>query len=129
MTPVESLEELKEKRWYLASPYRNYEAGRHRAYMDVLDVSERLRKANIFHYCPIVASHEWADIAGIDPVDNAIWTEINWPWMGRCHGLLIAGMLGWERSEGIICEKRVFVQQKKPIRILSLGLIGLKTAA
>lgn len=125
MNPIESLAELKANGfWYLMSPYRKYQGGNlHRAYMDVLEISELLKHAGVKHYSPIVASHEWAFISGVSPIDNAFWLRINWPWMGASVGGLIVSLEGWEQSDGIKEEQRWFLNHKKPVKLIAPSLL------
>lgn len=126
MQQVASLSELKlsqGKFWYLGSPYTKYEGGLEAAYMYAHDLSESLHQDHIPHYAPVVASHEWAQIAGIDPRDGYLWGAINLPWMDRAHGLIVVSMKGWKESVGLKAEMEWFKIQDRPVLCLDPNMI------
>jgi hypothetical protein len=120
MRVVASIEELRlppGQFWYLASPYskrRDLDA----AAMEVIDISTDLEQLSVANFAPIPTLHDVARTAGIDPRDDQFWKEVLEPWLRKAHGCLVAMMDGWDRSNGVTHERRVFTAFDRPVLYL-----------
>lgn len=104
--------------WYVATPYTNYADGIEAAYHDAREVDAMLDWARVPRFTPIVSAHENAMATGIDPKDHDFWMGVDFPFMERAHGLIVAMLDGWEASRGVTMERLYFVGQERPIYFL-----------
>lgn len=104
--------------WYVATPYSKYKGGLEAAYLAAHDVSADLHNAGVRNYTPIVYTHTLAHELGIDPRDHEFWMDADYPFMERAHGLIVAGMDGWDESDGVAYEIDMFTDAGKPIVFL-----------
>lgn len=126
MKRIETIGELRlppGKFWFLGSPYTLYHAGTEVAYEYIKDISASLYEDGIAHYCPVVPSHEWSIISGLDPLDLQVWLPINQPWMDLAHGLCVVRMRGWADSVGLKQEIEWFESTGRPVVSFSPDMI------
>ena len=101
--------------WYLASPYSGYEHGLDAAYKEVAKVAARLTIAKIPIFCPIIHSHSITENSDIDPLDFALWMEVDSHFTTLACGLIVLMMPGWLESKGVQAEIKEFEEAGKPI--------------
>ena len=106
---------LKNGYWYLASPYSKYPDGLEKAFLDAARAAGWFNNRGISVYSPIVHTHPIAKVAGIDPVDQEFWLEVDRPMMNAAHGLIVLQLEGWEESSGIAYEIEVFQDTEQEI--------------
>lgn len=120
LTAVAGLHDLKldDGFWYLGSPFRSYYAGQHAAYLYVSDIETALQEEGVNVFSPIVFCNRLCDQLGIAPDDNDFWTAAFKPFTAKAHGLIVAGMEGWEVSNGLREEINIFKSAGKPTLFL-----------
>lgn len=100
---------------YLATPYTKYPHGLERAFADACRITAQLTQCHIKVYSPIVHCHSLCLYSDLDPLDYSIWKPINMAMLSICDPLIVAHMEGWDKSEGIADEVKVFEQLGKRI--------------
>jgi hypothetical protein len=114
---VKSVDELqipKGSFWYMASPYSKH-ANLDMAALDAMDVAGDLEHLGIPHFAPIPTLHDVARCAGVDPRCDEFWKEVLEPWLRRSYGCLVVMMDGWNESDGVTHERRVFTAFERPV--------------
>lgn len=106
--------------YYLASPYTKYKSGDIEAsFIESARIAGALLKLGHDVYSPIVHMHPLSVHGRIDPLDHAIWLPANQAMMDRCDALLVAQMVGWSESRGVLHEIESYTNAGKPISYLS----------
>lgn len=114
---------------YLATPYSKYNGGIELAHKDAAKLAARLVRAGLKLFCPITHTHSIATLGGIDPLDHDIWMPFDRPMMDVCKTLLIGKLGGWDYSDGINKEIKVFAGAGKPIFYLDPDTLGVTRRA
>lgn len=120
MTPIRNAVELRLDRgyWYVATPYTHYPHGLEAAYHDAREIDAMLDWGRVPRFTPIVSTHEIARATGLDPKDHDFWMGVDRPFMKRAHGLIIAMMDDWDKSQGITLERLFFEKHERPVHLL-----------
>lgn len=108
--------------WYLATPYSKYLDGLDQSYWDGSRASGFLHRHDIPHIYAIGQCHTAAKLGGLDPRDGFAWQRRLQPLIERSGGLIIVKMPGWDDSDGIAEEIRIFTEAGKPIEHLEWPL-------
>jgi len=74
-----------------------------------------LIKRGITCYCPVAECHPVAIEAGIDPLDNALWTEDLEPKLKAAYGVIVGALDGEAESAGIAAEVKKALAWSKPV--------------
>jgi hypothetical protein len=99
---------------YLASPYRQYPHGPDAAYEEAAYATAWLAKRGFVVFSPIVHSHPLVKTGVMLPqFDHEFWMAIDRPFMDACDYLVFYKLEGWEKSEGMAEELRVFREAGK----------------
>lgn len=99
---------------YLATPYSAYPYGLENAFNAACRAAACLADAGVPVYSPIVHWHPISLFMDRRPTE--FWIELNRPHMKIAQGLIIVQLPGWDKSEGIRREQKIFEQLGKPIR-------------
>lgn len=117
MLPVESLR-LHDGYWYLCTPYTVFPGGLDAAHDAALELSARLLRAGVPVLSPIAHSH-LISVRHDLPNTHDFWVEfVDRPLVKAAYGVIVAEMLGWERSRGIAQELAWAEEWGKPRRLL-----------
>lgn len=111
--------------WYLATPYSNYAAGHAVAAEHASIVAGELIRNGVILFAAIAHGHAInAAVArrGVEVgTDWATWRALNETMMRAAYGMLLGGLPGWEKSEGVLAERAHFEREGKPVLLLNLG--------
>lgn len=113
-----TLDDLKGKDLYLATPYSKYPGGIQRAFADACELCGELLERGVMAYSPIAHTHPIAIHSGIDPLDHSIWLPFDRIRMDKADAILVAQMDSWEASFGVAHEIDVFKEAGKPVYYL-----------
>jgi hypothetical protein len=112
---------------YLATPYSKYPEGLPAAHDAACVLAGRLIKSGVDVFCPIAHTHNIALLAGINPLDHAIWLRLDEAMMAACAILCVAEMRSWQRSYGIAKEIEWFTARSKPVVYLDPDSLRVST--
>lgn len=101
--------------WYVGSPYSKYALGIDRAYEDICREVARLLMAGVPCFSPIAHCHGIAKHGDIDPLSHHFWLEADEALMKPAVGMLIVELFEWDKSHGLLHERRRFMNAKKPV--------------
>ena len=104
--------------YYLASPYSKFPRGPEVAFVEVSEVAGNLMKQGYKVYCPIAHTHPIARYSNQDIYDHSLWLPCDLEIAGRCDGMIIVKMSGWEESYGIAQELDFFKKKNLPVVFL-----------
>lgn len=113
-----TLDEIKDKDIYLATPYSRYPRGFEAAFADACALCGELLRRGLYTYSPIAHTHPIALYAGLDPLDHSIWLPFDRVRMDKSDAILVAKMDGWDDSFGVAYEVDVFNAAGKPVYYL-----------
>lgn len=113
--------------WYLASPYSKRatdqggpsDPGLRGAFTEAVSASVELTRRGLTVFSPILHSHIVGVAGKMDLLDGPFWHQVNQPYLEACGGLLVLPTKGYDESEGVALEMKAFVEQAKPIYILT----------
>lgn len=121
---------LKSGFWYLASPYAKWK-NKDDAAAHVAALAGRLLQQDVPTFSPIA---HWHFIRQYAPTLNSLthdqWLETDKHFVDQAHGLIVAGLPGWNESTGVAQEIKWFKEVGKPMFLLDpmdLGCIRLPT--
>jgi hypothetical protein len=100
--------------FYIASPFTKYKHGLNAAYVEILNISYRLRQRGVKHFSPIKEGYELAERTGIPKDDWQFWMKYCEPFVDVAPALIVAGLDGWRQSKGIGVELDWFLAAGKP---------------
>lgn len=101
--------------WYLATPYSKYPGGLDLAYNDGARASGLLHAHDIPHFYAIGLCHTAAKLHGLDPCDGLAWQQRLQPFIDLSGGLIVVKMPGWDISDGVSEEIKIFSGSAKRI--------------
>lgn len=110
---------------YMSSPYTLYPSGREAAHRDACRLMSRLITAGVSAFSPIAHSHGIAVHGGLDPLDHALWLDVDEAMMRVCDALLVAQMPSWRDSYGMRCEIEWFERAGKPVLFLDCETLAV----
>jgi len=87
---------------YLASPYTAHPGGPERAWLDACHITTELMRDGRHVISPIVETYPLVICEPNDNYDG--WLSYGLDLLGRCDGLIVAMLKGWEQSYGIGAE-------------------------
>jgi len=116
------IEELKLDQgfWYLATPYTKWWAGLDDAAQQAAIVAGGLTKRGLTVYSPIVNTHIIGLACNLDMRDAEMWLAAERPMAACAHGILVANMLGWDKSYGVGKEREWFYLASKPSYLIDV---------
>lgn len=100
---------------YTATPYSRYPEGIQRAFERASEIAADLLRLGVKVYSPIAHTHPIAVYGRLNPLDHDIWLPFDAAMMGKADAMIVAMMAGWETSQGIAHEIKVFENAGKPI--------------
>lgn len=103
---------------YIASPYSKYPGGIQKAFEDVCRLTARLVRNGVRVYSPIAHTHPIAIHGGLNPFDHSLWLPFDESLMRVSQALLVAKMEGWQESDGVNEEIKIFERDGKQIHYL-----------
>lgn len=109
--------------WYLGSPYSKYPTGLYDAFFQACRARGLLVRAGILCFCPVVHSHNVAEICGMDPRSHAIWMPSERPIMEAAMGLIVLKLEGWDESVGLAEEIDFFREKNLPVVYMEPGVV------
>ena len=113
------------KTFYLATPYSKQRTHA-QAYLDALAAQVRLLNVGLDVFCPVVYFHPASIRMRERP--HSFWMARCMPFLMAADELLVVKMPGWENSEGIAEEMRLFKGLSKPIVHLGWPMTDLDVA-
>lgn len=108
----------KHKLCYLATPYSRFKGGISLAHVEACKFAAGLIQQGVRVYSPIAHTHSIAMYGNIDPLDRAMWLNLDEAMMEACDALIVAELPGWIDSEGIAYEIAFFIAKDKPVYYL-----------
>jgi hypothetical protein len=103
---------------YVATPYSRYPMGHIVAFYDACRVTAALIKRGLSVFSPIAHSHAICDHGHLPHLDHDLWMKADEPMMHKSDALLVVRLPGWDHSDGISKEIRVFNAAGKPVHYL-----------
>lgn len=110
---------------YIATPYSRYPMGHIVAFYDACRVTAQLIKRGLSVFSPIAHSHAICDHGHLPHLDHDLWMKADEPMMHKADALLVVRLPGWDHSDGISKEIRVFNAAGKPIYHLDVERMEL----
>lgn len=107
--------------YYLATMFSKHPDGLAAAARESCVYAAQFIRAGVSVFSPIAHSYEISLWGAIDPLDLDIWLPLDEPFMHSARGLLVVTSLGWNDSEGIAHEIRVFAEAGKKIVLWAPG--------
>lgn len=123
-----TLDDIKGKDLYLATPYTKYPQGIEEAFEDACELCGELLRQGVTAYSPIAHTHPIAMHSGLNPLDHSIWLPFDRVRMDKADAILVAQMDGWEDSFGIAHEIDVFREAGKPVYYLDPSSLRVSTS-
>ena len=112
--------------WYLATPYTKYHLGTGHAMAEASRLADKLLDDGIVAYSPIAHCYSLSLFGGSNPNDLARWRLHNARMIQICTGLIVAEMMGWASSDGVMEEIQDFTRLGKPIKALKMNGVLLR---
>jgi len=107
---------------YLCCPYTHPDpVVREYRFQIACRVASKLMQAGIVVFSPLSHSVPIAQHGGLDELDHAFWMSMCLPFLQHSDELLILGLDGWERSEGVREELFFALGKNKPITLIEEG--------
>jgi hypothetical protein len=101
--------------WYLGSEYTLFDGGIEMAARLACRAAGFLMSKGIAIFSPIAHSHPIAAVAGLNPLDHALWMSIDRPIMEAAEGLIVVRSPGWKLSRGLAEEIAFFRDNGAPV--------------
>lgn len=109
----------KGKLYYLASPYTHKDKKiQHKRMKEISKIAGLLIKKNIYGIYPISSSHTIAEEIDMG-TSFEHWAEIDYLYIEKSDGLIIANLDGWKKSVGVQAEIEHAKKINKPVYILN----------
>jgi hypothetical protein len=105
--------------YYLATPYSKWPDGIDDAAKRASIIAAHLIARGLAVFSPIVHAHAIAINGNLDPLRPDLWLPLDMEIGAAAHGLIIAGIEGWETSHGIEEELKWFRARNKPRYLLN----------
>jgi hypothetical protein len=109
--------------YYLTSPYTRYPGGIYAAHADCCREAGLLMRAGISFFSPIAQGHSIARWGDIDALNQRMWMAFDRPMMDAACGLIVLQLPGWEASDGVDEEIKIFSAAGKPIVYMMPGTV------
>ena len=107
---------------YVAAPYTHPDSAvREHRFQAVCRASALLMQSNIVVFSPLSHSVPIAQHGGLDELDHTFWMSMVMPLLERSDELLVLGLDGWERSEGVREELFFALGKNKPVTLIEEG--------
>jgi len=106
---------------YLATPYSHDDPGeRQRRYHASCRAAAKLLRAGIAVFNPLANAIPAVELGGLD-LEHAEFLEIDLQFLRRSDEVLLLGLDGWEKSDGV--RKEIFESffLKKPVTLITEG--------
>jgi len=111
---------LKSGFWYLASPYAKWK-NKDDAAAHVAAIAGRMLTQDVATFSPIAHWHYIRQYApSLNSLTHADWLKIDKLFVDQAYGLIVAGLPGWNESNGVAQEISWFKEAGKPIFLLDL---------
>jgi hypothetical protein len=114
---------VSESFWFLSSPYSLYGGGLDDAYVQACRATGLLLSHGITAFSPVAHFHPIAKESGLDALDHAFWMNHCRPLADTAGGIIVLRLNGWAESRGVLEERRIFRDARKPIVFMDPGRV------